>query len=326
LLALLVTPVRAQDFYAGKTISIIVSGGGVYEAYARLMANTMPRHIPGRPSMIVQQVTGGGGIRAGNYMHSIAAKDGTVIAGTHGAVLSAGLLAPEVVEFDVTKFNWIGNITRDTYLVYVWHDAPIKTFEDAKTTQVIMGGTSVGGAGIDMAIFARDLLGYKIKIVSGYKTSAETKLAIEKGEIHGTMGNAISDLNMTDWLATGKVRILLQHGTKPSRHFPNVPLFRSIVHDEQQLRMLDLLGVREEIAKPYFAPPGIPPERLAILRQAFEASLKDPEFLAEAQRQRLEVEDPMPGEQLAAVAERVAKTPRAVVEQLVGVLKNFKDR
>jgi tripartite-type tricarboxylate transporter receptor subunit TctC len=230
-----------------------------------------------------------------------------------------------VVDFDVTKFGWIGNATRDTYLVYVWHAAPIQTFEQARTTEVIMGGSSVGSAGIDFAVFARDLLGYKIRIVSGYKSSPETKLAMEKGEIHGTMGNAVSSLNSTDWLATGKVRILLQHGTKPHRAFPAVPLFRDLVQDEDQRRMLELMGVREEIAKPYFAPPGVPAERLAILRRAFDASLKDPEFLAETQRQQLEIEDPMTGDQLAEIVNRVAATPPAVVQQLVGLFKNYKD-
>jgi len=317
--------VRAQDFYAGKTITIMVSGGGLYESYARAFARTMPKYIPGRPTMIVKQLTGGGGIRAGNFMHSIAPKDGTVIAGTHGAVLTAALLSPDVVEFDVNKFGWIGNATHDTYLAYVWHTAPIETFEQAKTTEVIMGGTSVGGAGIDYAIFARNLLGYKIRIVSGYKSSPETKLAMEKGEIHGTMGNALSSLNSTDWLATGKVRVLLQHGSKPHPAFPTVPLFRDFVQDEDQRRMLELMGIREEISKPYFAPPGVPAERLAILRAAFDASLKDPGFLAEAQRQQFELEDPMTGDQLAAIAARAASTPPAVVQQLVDLFKNYKD-
>ena len=275
--------------------------------------------------MIVKQLTGGGGIRAGNFIHNIAPKDGTVIAGTHGAVLSAALLSPDVVDFDVTKFGWIGNATHDTYLAYVWHTAPIQTFEQARTTEVIMGGSSVGSAGIDYAIFARNLLGYKIRIVSGYKSSPETKFAMEKGEIHGTMGNAFSSLNSTDWLATGKVRVLLQHGSKPHRAFPTVPLFRDLAQDEGQRRMLELMGIREEISKPYFAPPGVPAERLAILRRAFDASLKDPEFLAEAQRQQFEIEDPMTGDQLAAMATRVASTPPAVVQQLVGLFKNYKD-
>jgi tripartite-type tricarboxylate transporter receptor subunit TctC len=320
------TLASAQDFYAGKTVSFIVSGSGAYEAYARLFAATMPKYIPGKPAMIVQVMQGGGGIRAGNFVYSIAPKDGTTIGATHGAVLTAKLLNPDVVDFDVTKFNWIGNATRDTYLVYVWHTAPIKTFEDARTTEVIMGGTNVGGAGIDMAIFARDLLGYKIKIVSGYKSSQESKLAMEKGEIHGTMGNAVSSLKATDWLETGKVRVLLQHGTKPHREFPNVPLFRSLVKDEKQRKMLDLIGYREEIAKPYFLPPGVPADRVAILRKAFEASLKDPDFLADIKRQRLDLDDSMTGEQLAELAKQVAATPPEVAKQLVDLFKNFKDK
>ena len=317
---------EAQDFYAGKTITIIVSGGGQYEGYARTFAHFMPKYIPGRPNMIVQQMPGGGGLRAANFISNIAPKDGTFIAGTHGAVLTAGLLSPDVTEFDVTKFNWIGNATEDTYLAYVWSTAPVQKFEDARNTELIVGGTSVGGAGIDLAIIAKDLLGYKLKIVSGYKTSPETKLAMERGEIHGTMGNAYSSLKSTDWLATGKVRVLLQHGSKPHHDFPDVPLFSSFARTEAERQILDIMSVREEIAKPYFAPPGIPADRLAILRKAFDAALVDPEFLAEAQRQKMEIDDPLNGEQLTEVVKRVASTPPAVVQQLVALFRNYNDK
>ena len=317
---------QAQDFYAGKTITIVVSGGGQYEGYARTFSHFMPKYIPGHPNMIVQQMPGGGGLRAGNFMGQIAPRDGTTIAGTHGAVLTAGLLSPEAAHFDVTKFNWIGNATQDTYLAYVWRTAPVQTFDEVKNTEIIVGGTSVGGAGIDLAIIAKELLGYKLRIVSGYKTSPETKLAMERGEIHGTMGNAISSLLSSDWLQTGKVRVLLQHGSKPHKLFPNVPLFRSYAKTDAERQILDIINVRQEIAKPYFAPPGVPADRLAILRKAFDSALADPEFLAEAERQKMEIDDPINGEELAAVVARVAATPPGVVKQLVGLFQNYNDK
>src|SRR5262249_29181741 len=158
--------------------------------------------------------------------------------------------SPDVADFDVTKFKWIGNATKDTYLGYFRSDAPIKTFEDARKTEVIVGGTSVGGAGIDFAIIAKEVLGFNLRIVSGYKNSPETKLAMERGEIMGTMGNAISSLLTTDWLEKGKVKVLLQHGDKPNKMFPDVPLFKSFAQTDEQRQMLDILSVREEIAKP----------------------------------------------------------------------------
>lgn len=315
----------AQEFYSGKTITVVVSGGGEYEAYARAFAEFMPKYIPGHPNMIVQLMPGGGGLQAANFMYKIAPKDGTYIAGTHGAVLISALLMPAVTGFDVTKFGWIGNANHDTYLAYVWHTAPVETFAEVKTKELIVGGSSVGSAGIDYAIIAKQLFGYKLKIVSGYKTSPETKLALERGEIQGTMGNAFSSLNSTDWLTTGKVRILLQHGSKRLPELPDVPLFRDLARTDAERQMLDVLDVREEISKPYFVPPGIPQERLNILRHAFDATIADPDFLAELARGRLEIKEPLDGEQLTRFVDKIAKTPPASVRQLVTLLKNYED-
>ncbi len=315
----------AEDFYAGKTVSIIVDGGGAYEAYARMLAQYLPRHIPGRPAAIVQQMPGAGGVRAANFLANVAPRDGTVIAGLHGAVLTAPLLSPSAATFDVTRFSWIGNVTRDTYVGYVWHTSPVQSLAEARTKQLVLGGTSVGGNGIDMAIVARDLFGFKVKIVSGYKTSAETKIALERGEIDGTFANLWTSLTQTDWLARGLVRVIVQHGTAKHRELPDVPLFRDQARNDAERQMLDILGVREEITRPYLAPPEIPAERLAILRRAFDSTLRDPAYLADMERQRLEVEGPSNGEDLALVVDRIAKTPPAVVQQLVTLFNNYKE-
>lgn len=315
----------AQEFYSGKTVNIIVSGAGAYENYARLIARHMPKYIPGKPNMIVQMMPGGGGLRAANYIAKVAPRDGTTIAATHGAVLTSALLSPEVTEFDVKTFGTIGNITRDTYLAYIWATAPQQKIQDAKSTEMIVGGASVGGAGIDLAIMVRDLLGYKLKIVSGYKGSNDTKLAMERGEIHGTMGNAVSSLRATGWLETGKVRVLLQLGDKPHRDFPNVPLFSSIATNEAERKMFEVIAVRNEIAKPYFTPPNIPAARLEALRRAFDKATSDPEFISEAAHQNMEIEDPLTGEQLAEVVNRVANTPPVIIKQLDTLFKNFRD-
>ncbi len=319
-------PARAQDFYAGKTISIIVSGAGAYENYARMLARFMPKYLPGSPAMIVQSMPGGGGLRAANFLAKIAPKDGTTIAATHGAILTSALLAPEVTEFDVRSFGSIGNITRDTFLSYIWSTAPHRSIEDARTTELIVGGGSVGGAGIDLAILVRDVLGYKLKIVSGYKGSADTKLAMERGEIQGTMGNTISSLRTAGWLDGGQVRVILQLGNKPHRDFPNVPLYSSITRTDEERQMLEVIAVRNEIAKPYFAPPGIPAARLEMLRRAFDSSIREPEFVAEAARQNMEIEDSLTGEQLTEAIARITKTPPSVVQKLNSLFKNFKDR
>jgi tripartite-type tricarboxylate transporter receptor subunit TctC len=315
---------RADDFYAHKTITIIASAD-VYADYARVLAITLPKYIPGQPNVIVKQMVGAGGVVAANYMYNAAPKDGTFIAATHPTVFDAPLMSPDVVKYDLSKFGWIGNMSRDTFLVYVWNNAPIQKFEDAKTTPVIMGGTAIGTGGIDYAIFARDLLGYKIKIISGYTTLQDTRFALENGEIQGTMGNAISSLSTTDWLTAGKIRILAQHGTSRSKQFPDVPLFRDFVSNKDYLPMLDLLNVRGDVSKPYFAPPGVPADRLAILRQAFDSTLKDPEFLANAKRAGLPIDEPMTGEQLAERANQIGQTPSSAVQALADMFKHYRD-
>jgi tripartite-type tricarboxylate transporter receptor subunit TctC len=317
-------PAAAEDFYAGRTINIITSGGGAYEAYGRAFARHMGKHIPGHPNMIVQAMPGAGGARAASYIYKVAPRDGTVIAGVHGAVLTGPFMNPGAADFDVTRFSWIGNATRDTYVGYVWHTAPVQSLEEAKTKQLILGGTSVGGNGIDMAIVMKEVLGYKFRIVSGYRNSNETKVALERGEIEGTIANAFSSLNQTDWLARNLVRIIVQHGSRKHRALPDVPLLRDLARPGAERQMIELLNVRDDVTRPYLAPPGIPAERLEILRRAFDATVRDPAFLADMARQKLEIDGPSTGEELSALVAQIAGTPPAVVQQLVGLFSGYK--
>jgi len=314
-----------DEFYAGKTVSIIVSGGGAYEAYGRTFARHMPKHTPGHPTMIVQSMPGAGGARAASYLYKVAARDGTVIGGLHGAVLTGPIINPGAADFDVTKFSWIGNATHDTFVGYVWHKAPVQSLEEAKMKQLVVGGTSVGGNGIDMAIILKEIFGYKLKIVSGYRNSGETKIALERGEIEGTLANAWSSLHQTDWLARNLVRVIIQHGYRKHSKLPDVPLSRGLARDETELQMVDIMNVRDEITRPYLAPPGIPVARLDILRRAFDATVRDQAFLADVRRQQLEIEGPSTGEELTAMVETVAKTPPTVVQRLVTLFNNYKE-
>jgi tripartite-type tricarboxylate transporter receptor subunit TctC len=315
---------QPDSFYAGKTITIITSGGGAYEAYGRAFARHMPKFIPGHPNIIVQAMPGAGGARAASYLYKVAARDGTVIGGTHGAVLTSPFMNPGAADFDVTRFSWIGNATRDNYVGYVWHTAPAQSLEEMKTKQLVVGGTSVGGNGIDMAIVMKEVFGYKLKIVSGYKTSAETKIALERGEIEGTVANAWSSLNQTDWLARGLVRVIVQHGSRKHRALPDVPLFRDLARDDAERQMVALLNVRDDITRPYLAPPGVPAARLEVLRRAFDATVRDEAFIADMNRQKLEIEEPSTGEELATLVSDIARTPPAVVQRLVALFNGYK--
>src|SRR5262249_37522374 len=165
---------------------------------------------------------------------------------------------------------------------------------------------------------------YKLKIVAGYKTSNERKIGLERGEIEGTLGNAWSSLNQTDWLARKLVRVIVQHGSSKHRELPDVPLFRDVARNLEERQMIDLMNVRDEITRPYLAPPGLPADRLGLLRRPFEAALRDPAFLEDVHRQRLEIEGPSNGEELTAMVDTIAKTPPAVVQRLVALFNSYK--
>ena len=318
----------AEDFYKGKQITLIstADAGSVYVTYARLLAQHMPDHIPGRPTMIVQMMPGASGLTGAGYIYNAAPRDGTVLAGVNANIPTAPLLSRDAAKFDVNKYSWIGNVSRDPFVGFVWHTAPIQTLDDAKTTEVVLGGQALGAASVDMPVLAKELLGLKVKIVTGYKSSAETKLALEKGEIQGVFGNLWTSLKTEkpDWLADRKIRIVTQFGFSKHPDLADVPLFMDLAKTAEDRQLLELLLVRQEFAKPYVAPPEVPAERIAILRRAFDATLKDPQFLAAAEKMNLPVDRPMTGEELAATTERISQTPPAVLKRLEDIFANFR--
>jgi tripartite-type tricarboxylate transporter receptor subunit TctC len=317
-----------DEFYKGKQLHIIVPvpPGGIYDLFARLVAENMPKYLPGNPSAVVQNMAGAGGLQAANYMNSVAAKDGTVISSSHSGTPTAPLLSPDAAKFDVTKFGWLGSITKDPFVVYAWHTSPIHSMDSLKTTPFIVGGSTVGSASIDYAIIARDFFDINLKIVTGYTGSADVKIALERGELHGTFGNGYSDLKSAQptWLSEGKVRIILQHGLAKHPDLPNVPLFIDYAKTAEDRQALEMLLGRQEFSKAYFAPPGLPPERLAMLRKAFDATIQDKAFLAGAQKAGLPVDGPMTGQQVAVLIERIAATPPSVVKRVNDAFDKFK--
>ncbi len=320
---------RAQDdFYKGKQIRLVVStdAGGANDTYARILAQIMQEHIPGNPTIIVQNMPGAGGLKVANYIAATAPRDGTVIAATHSSILTAQLTSPGAASFEATRLSWIGSITTDPYVGYVWHTAPVKTLADTRTTEVVMGGVSVGTASTDYGILARDLFGLKLKLVNGYKSSNDVKLAMERGEVQGAFANGWSSLRSAepDWIRDGKIRIIVQHGFKPLPELPDVPLFTSLAQTDADREALVFMLARQEAAKPYFAPPEIPVGRLAILRRAFDATVHDPRFLSLAAEANVTVEGPMTGDELSALVAKVAQTPPEVIARINRMLAEKK--
>jgi tripartite-type tricarboxylate transporter receptor subunit TctC len=312
----------ADDFYKGKQITIALSTdpGVVYDTYARLLAQYLPAHIPGNPSVVVENMPGGGGLKVANYIANIAPRDGTIIGGTHNAVLTMSKTEPDLAKFDERTFGWIGSVSADPYLAIVRDDVPIRTIEDAKTKVVSMGGPSAGSLGVDMVVVSNALLGTKFKLIAGYKDPAEIRLAMLRGEVDGTFSISWSELKPTNLLQQGKVRVIAQHGFTPFPAFGNAPLTINLAKNDADRQALIFMLGRQEAARPYFAPPGLPPARLETLRAAFAATVKDPRFLADAAKANIAVDQPMEGAALAQFVAKLDDTSPAIIDRISKIL------
>jgi tripartite-type tricarboxylate transporter receptor subunit TctC len=303
-----------EDFYKGKSISLVIgySVGGGYDAYGRLLARHLGKHIPGNPNIVPQNMTGAGSLKAANYLYSVAPKDGTVI----GTFSRSQGIAPllDKAEFDSTRFTWLGSVTDEVSLCVSRHDAPVKTFADLQTRQATFGGE---GAGSDPNIFAllyRNVFGAKIKIVTGYPGTNEIQLATERGEVDGLCGLSWSTLKgrYPHWLKDRKANILVQAGIKTQPELPDVPSATALAQTPDQIQVLKLVLIGQAMARPFAAPPGIPADRKAALIAAFNRTAKDPDFLAEANRLNFEV-NPVPAARLDALLAEAYATPKDVL-------------
>ena len=319
--------VAAEDFYKGKQIRLLIGtdAGGAYDMYARALSRHMGAHIPGAPTFILDNMPGAAGLQAANYIFNVAPRDGTVIAATPNAIPIAPLTNPGGVKFDPDKLSWIGSATKELYVGYVWHDAPIKNFEEARNTQVLMGGVAVGSFSTDVGIMAANFFGMKFKTITGYKSSPEIQLAVQRGEVHGVMGTAYSALKIAqaDWLAQNKIRVIVQYGLQRHPLYPDVPLYMDFAKTEAQRKAILFYTGNLAHGKPYFAPPEIPADRLTILRRAFDDTMKDPEFIKDIAAGGGDVDSPMTGEELAKFVAEENATPPDVIDMVHKVLANF---
>lgn len=323
------SPATAEDFYAGKEIKAIVDSdpGGTFNAYVRVVAKHIGKYVPGKPTVTVQNMPGAAGLKVANYMANVAPRDGTVIAGTRASVPIGALTNPKEALYDATKFGWVGSVTKELYVGYFWHTAPVQTFEDAQKREAIIGGTGPGTFSIDMAILANEFLGTKLKIVTGYKTFEETNLAMERGETHGVLGALWGSLQSgkDERVRDGLIRFNVQYGFKRDPRLPDVPLYIDYAKTEEARQVIKFMIERLEHGRPYFVPPGVPPERLAILRTAFDKTMKDPEFLKDIEAVGGEVNGPMTGQELEAIVAEEVATPPSVLKKIEGAFSKFKE-
>jgi tripartite-type tricarboxylate transporter receptor subunit TctC len=315
----------AEDFYKGKTISIMVSGTGTYESYARFLAKYMPKYIPGEPNIIVKNLSGASGLKAANYIYNNAPKDGTEIAGTHGHIPTIPYLNDQGVQYDPLKFNWIGSVTKEVYIGYAWNTSPVQSMDEALTKQSVFGGQAIGSMSIDIPILANAMMGTKFKVVTGYSGSAEARLAMERGEINGVFGTAWTALlsSQPDWLRDKKVKVIAQFGEKKHKDMPDVPLLLDYVKNPDDRAALALYLARQETGKPYFAPPGVPADRMAILRNAFDKTVHNPDFVAEVTGANMDVTDPMNAQEVAAFVQEKSKAPKSYAKRIDDIFSAY---
>ena len=317
-------------YYQGKTIRLVAGtpAGSVYDSYARLMAQFLPRYIPGTPNIIVQNMPGVASMVAANYIYSIAKPDGLTIGAIQPALYFDQLVGRKEVQFDWQKFSWIGNTTVSHHLLYIRADAPYKNIEEIRQSLVAPKCGSEGTASSAYYIpkLLEETLGAKFNVVTGYNAGTEVDLAVERGEVQCrafTIAAFFAREPFHTWRKNGFVRVLIQTGKKRDANLPDVPSLHELMDryktTDSSRRLADVILAANEIGRPIIATPGIPTERLKILRDAFSKAVNDRELLEEAKKKRLEF-DPVSGEELQTLASEIMTQPPEVIERMKKLL------
>lgn len=304
------------EFYKGKTVSIIVStgSGGGYDVMARALARHLPKFVPGNPSMVVQNMPGGGHMLAANHVYTIAPKDGTVIAALNQNVTSNQLLTPQAARYDANKYIWLGRFAeKGNPALAIWHEAPVKTLADARKTEIIIGATGEGSSSYRYTAAMNHVLGTKFKIIKGYKTVPEVLLAIDRGEVQGRTG-ALSayEEGKPEWLKEKKLNFVMQIGFTRDPDLKDVPLWTELAESAEDKQILNLIASPTNLGRPVNTTPGVPADRVAALREALLKMVKDPTFIAEAEKQDIETDFRGWEETAQIVAATLAASPESV--------------
>jgi tripartite-type tricarboxylate transporter receptor subunit TctC len=271
----------------------------------------------------VQNQPGAGSLAMTNALYNNGPFDGTVIGASFNGMPTTPLLEPAGARFDANKLNWLGSTNRETQITYVWHTAPVEKLADLYTTTLIVGAQAPGSTQYDFPVLLNHLFGTRFKVVTGYESTPKIHLAMESGEVQGngaTNWSTVKALN-SNWLTEKKIRIIVQWGLKKNPELPDVPLVLDLAKTPSDRQALELALARLEFGRPFFLPPNVPPERVEALRRAFDATMKDPAFLADAHKSKIEV-DALTGEQVAALVEQVSRTPADTVARVRAAMEN----
>jgi len=318
---------RADDFFAGKTITLSTHSepGGGYESYLRLLAAHMGRHIPGRPAFAIVNQPGGGGLRAVNYAANDAPQDGTFLTIVSQSVPVVEATGGPGLQTSLGAFKWIGNFTRANNVTVTWATSNVKTLQEAMAREVVMGATGAGTSSEMGPILYNSLVGTRFKIVVGYRGAEHLNEAMKRGEIDGRANSTWASIKLTllDEFKAGKVNVLIQMGLRKEKELPDVPLLSDLVSgDPQKAAIARFMSQSVTAARPLAAPPGVPDDRLNILRRAFDATMTDADFLAAARARGSDI-DPMTGEETQAIITAFLATPKPVLDDLKAALGGF---
>ncbi|HET7680148.1 MAG TPA: tripartite tricarboxylate transporter substrate-binding protein [Xanthobacteraceae bacterium] len=308
------------DFYKGKQIQFVIRSGvgGGYDLYARVLGRHIGKHIPGNPQVIPINMPGGGGIKAANYVANIAPKDGTIL-----TIVSQGLPVDQALgintglEADLRNFNWLGNMSSHNQVSVVWHTSKTQNWEDALKRETVMGTTGAGSISTQVPAVYNNVLGAKFKLVVGYADGADVNLAMERGEVEARATNPwVSYKATTPHLVEKKmIKPIVQIGMTREPDLPDVPLMRDLAKTPEQKEIVDFISRAVAVGRPIATTPGVPAERVAALRKAFDATLKDPAFIAETEKQRMEIRA-MSGQELAQLVNDIIGAPPATLEKV----------
>lgn len=309
----------AKNFYEGKTLTLYVGyrAGSNYDIFARLLARHYGQHIPGNPNIIVKNMPGSSSMRLANYLYNVVPKDGLSIASIRNGMALEQLYGRPGVRFDALKFNWLGSMASIIGTCVIWHTAPAKTLEDIKKVKIVSGAI---GTTASLAMYPRALnamLGTRFKVVIGY-SGPGTLHAMERGETDARCGGDWDGLvaNRPHWIREGKLRLLVQMSNVKHPKLQDRPWIFDYVKKKEDVQALQLIFASQEFGRPYVAPPGVPADRLAILRRAFDAAVRDPKLKADGARMKMNLLGPMTGEEMMKRVKHFHKTPQSVIDRV----------
>jgi tripartite-type tricarboxylate transporter receptor subunit TctC len=317
------TAARTQNVFSGKTVTMYIGfgPGGGYDLWARVVARHIGAHLPGNPTVVPENLQGAGSYRAANFIYNVAPKDGTAMALIARDAVLGPLTGAPGAQFDATKFSWLGTPAIETNVCIAYRTAAVKTFDELTRKELVVGDNGPGTGTHSYPLALNAILGTKFKIVGGYPSSADVFLAMERGEVAGICESLDSVKNRRpDWIPNGTIALLFQGGIKPNAELKDVPFVVDLAQKPEDKQAIEFLYVGQGIGRPFIAPPGLPPDRLKMLQDAFAATMKDPDFLSETAHYHLAL-DPEDGAQLEALVKKTYATPKSIIDRIAKLIQ-----